>query len=155
MSDAADIVDVVVPAPGRLGHVAPGSGIVAASPARDGRRAVCFEGNLHGSEDLAGWADRVFVAATRLLADAPTVARAAVDGADVERVGVISMRDGLVTLDGPRARRRLAGWLGVARHRMLRAVREAAASDDPQRRAAAAWMSRRYGLGIDVPGVRF
>jgi len=159
-------IEVVVPAEGRLSHVAPASGIVCA-PDEGGGRLIYFEGNKYGSESLAHWADRVYHAAGRLIERYPTVARMTVAADDVVTVGHLDCEDGEITLTEPGSRPLLAAWLGVedlppemlrtrtvVRHMMRREVREAIASHDPRKMAEAAWMSRRYQLGIDVPGMR-
>jgi hypothetical protein len=163
LDQAAD-VEVFVPVPGALTTIHPGSGIVGSG---EGDRLRCdYEGGRHGSAGLQHYADRVHHAWGRHSVGYPTVARAWLEPQTLISVGFYSPARGEILLHDQQASEQLAGWLGVAkvtpdllltagvmRHQMRRETLAAAHSGDPRQMMAAREMSRRYSLGVRVPGL--
>ena len=143
-----------------------GSGVVSSTePAtRLEYVTVDYEGNLYGAVGMEVYANRVFHAHDRQAAQYPTVARLLVPVADLQRVGIFDVAEGLVRLDDPLAvegnRAVLAAWLGKAdvedvdlvatgvHYERRRTVASLLASPDPARRQQAKWLARRAGIPL-------
>jgi hypothetical protein len=105
-SQAAAIVD---PRSAVVAHVVAD---VVVDGAVGSKVAVYVEGNRYGAENLRLWADRVDIAAGRLVHSYPTVARFEVDGRDLEEVGWYDPDAGVVMFESTDARSRVAEWSG-------------------------------------------
>lgn len=155
---AMSLVNVYVPATENRFGIADGSGIVAASTAA-GDLVAYYESNMNGAINLVTFADRVAVAAGRMVDAYPTVARVSVEAGALTLVGNYDTDRGRVILLDSGAEAAVAGWVGCAvedlrvelestsaRHQMLREVEAARASGDPTRVFAANQMAGRYQL---------
>ena len=107
--------EVLVYIPTGASIIDPGSGIVgrnfAGSHPWHGIE-VYFEGNRFGSSNIKTFADRVYHAADRMVTNYPTVARAVMPVADLERVGTFDGQRVSLVSDGG-ALTRLARWIGA------------------------------------------
>ena len=143
--------------------IAAGSGVVSRDPGEGAERVVCYyEGNLYGSEQMAGYADRVAIAAGRLLENYPTVAQGAFRLESLQLVGTYDPERGIVSLTGHGANERLAEWVGVEdaeldaelitrsslRQDFARNVESYLRSEDPAVRQWARHQAERFGISL-------
>lgn len=91
-------VDVYVPKPGCLTHIAKGSAIVG-SAYSESEVLIDYEGNLYDAENMRRYSQRVAHAADRHNSLYPTTARMVVVNDDLIRVGTFSSAFGLDLLD--------------------------------------------------------
>lgn len=97
----SDIVHVFMPRPGSFAEtiLAPGSAVVGRR--RDGVIDCWYEGNIHGSPDMASFVDRLLHAGGRMRDNYPTIARATftedslleVASYDLDRLVVVDVID--------------------------------------------------------------
>ena len=105
-----DEVVVWVPAARHLAHIAPGSGIVSSQPAQGGRITIDYEGGIYRQVSMEIYANRVFYAWDRQMADYPTVSRIWPPVDHLIRVGTFDATNGVVVVEDREA---LQSWLGV------------------------------------------
>jgi hypothetical protein len=74
---------------------------------------VYYEGNLLGYANVKTYADRAKVAAGRLAARYPTIARSVVSPSALRQVGWFDPENGITLLDDTEAQEALVSWLGV------------------------------------------
>lgn len=74
------------------------------------RRLVYFEGNIYSTGNIVTFADRVYHAADRLVANYPTVAKSVVKVEALLEVGVFDHTARVLRIDNDAA---LAAWLGL------------------------------------------
>jgi hypothetical protein len=100
---------VVVPKPGVVSDIKPGSGIVAyGHKTIEGMLVLYYEGNLLEAENLSSWQDRVSHAFGRMVQNYPTVATALAPIKEFQIVGSISDY-GIVHCTDPAAVERWSG----------------------------------------------
>ena len=91
--------------------VAAGSAIVGPAGSAEAEHVtVDYEGTIHGSANVKTYADRARLAAGRLAAHYPTVARSVVPRSELRQVGWFDPEHGIMLLDD--AKDALAPWLG-------------------------------------------
>lgn len=151
----AEVV-VWVPAGSHLVSIEPRSGIVSTRPARDGRIVVDYEGGIYRQSGMDVFANRVFHAWDRQVADYPTTARMCPPVDHLVRVGTFDTVDGVIVVEDHDA---LAAWLGGAaedagqlictvghRYAVRRQALDMFASGDPVKVAMARKFAATAGL---------
>jgi hypothetical protein len=94
--------------------VAAGSAIVGPAEGSEADQVtVYYEGNLYGAANVKTYADRARLAAGRLAASYPTIARAVVPRPALLQVGWFDPENGITLLNDAQGKAALASWLGV------------------------------------------
>jgi hypothetical protein len=122
MNPHAEVTEVKVLLP-RIGSMAntvirDRSGVVGVPAKAPGRTLAYYEGNVFGAAGMVTWADRCFHAASRLVAQYPTVATGLFLTTDFIEVGTMAVNgripdDDVVLSEDAQIRRLVARTLGV------------------------------------------
>lgn len=113
MLDAQKIA-VFVPANPTATLIARGSAIVGQTGGEEGEHiTIYYEGNLLGYADVKTYADRAMIAADRLAARYPTIARATVPQSALRQIGWFNPETGIELFDEVQTKDALAFWLAV------------------------------------------
>lgn len=104
---------VVVPTGALARTIAPGSGVVARKKSDDTYQ-LHYEGNLYDAINLKRFADRVWCAYSRQLANYPTIATVHCTEKDFVAVGTFHPDLGTVTVLSPTTDRHLNEWIAPA-----------------------------------------
>jgi hypothetical protein len=102
MKKAGQVCAVCVPKSndenGPLGYLVGGSAIVVDNKERDDDFIIVyFEGNVYNAENLKTYADKVYVAYSRLVDRYPTIAKTMTKMSDIELIGTFNGRDLVIT----------------------------------------------------------